>query len=56
MFGLPIILAAIAIISLIFIRSIGEEISGVLDFGTQERGHDEGIVFEDVTLPPVIWR
>lgn len=51
--GLPILLGVIAIITLIFIRSAGADIEGVLDFGAQERGHDEGIVYEDVTLPPV---
>lgn len=51
--GLPILLGVIAIIALIFIRNVGGDIEGVLDFGAQERGHDEGIVYEDVTLPPV---
>ncbi len=51
--GLPIILGAIAIISLIIIRNFGSDIEGVLDFGAQDRGHDEGVVYEDISLPPV---
>ena len=51
--GLPIFLGAIAIISLIIIRNLGSDIEGVLNFGEQDRGHDEGVVYEDVSLPPV---
>lgn len=53
LFGVPIILGAIAIISLIVIRNSSANISGVLDFGAQDRGHDEGVVYEEVSLPPV---
>jgi hypothetical protein len=51
--GLPIILGVTAIIALFFIRNAGGDIEGVLDFGAQERDHDEGVVYEDVSLPPV---
>lgn len=51
--GLPILLGALAIIALIFIRNVGGDIQGVLDFGEQERGHDEGVAYEGVSLPPV---
>lgn len=53
MIGLPIFLGAVAIISLIIIRNAGSDIEGVLNFGEQDRGHDEGVVYEDVSLPPV---
>lgn len=51
--GIPILLGVIAIISFIIIRNAGGNIEGVLDFGAQEQGHDEGIVYEDLSLPPV---
>ena len=51
--AIPVVLIVGAIIALIIITGAGTKIAGVLDFGTQDRGHDEGVVFEAASLPPV---
>jgi len=42
-----------AIIVLFIISGAGAKIEGIFDFGAQERGHDEGVVFAAASLPPV---
>jgi hypothetical protein len=42
-----------AIIALVIISGAGAKIEGIFDFGAQERGHDEGVVFAAASLPPV---
>ncbi len=51
--AIPVVLIVGAIIALIIITGAGTKIAGVLDFGTQDRGHDEGVVFAAGSLPPV---
>ncbi len=43
----------LAFVLLWVIRSRGQDIQGVFSFGTQERGHDEAVVYEVSNLPPV---
>lgn len=50
---IPAVLVAGAIIALVIINGGGADIAGVFDFGLQDRGHDEGVVFEASILPPV---
>ena len=50
---IPAVLVVGGIIALIIISGLGEKIEGVFDFGVQDRGHDESVVFEAASLPPV---
>jgi hypothetical protein len=53
MIGVAIGVLVLALSALWFIRISGQDIEGVFSFGTQERGHDESIVYEAANLPPV---
>jgi hypothetical protein len=50
---IPAVLVVGAIVALIIISGAGANIEGIFDFGIQDRGHDEGVVFEAGGLPPV---
>lgn len=43
----------IVLVGLIVFRIIASNIDGVLEFGTQDRGHDQNVVIENTSLPPV---
>jgi hypothetical protein len=43
----------IVVIGAIIFRFVGTSVAGAIDYGTQERGHDEGVVIEAGELPPV---
>ena len=53
MIGVAIGAVVLALAALVFIRSRGQDIEGVFSFGTQERGHDDSIIYEEANLPPV---
>ncbi len=46
-------LVAVIVLVVIILRFTGTSVAGVVDFGTQERGHDEGVVIEEGELPLV---
>ena len=50
---IPAVLVVGAIVALIIISGAGANIEGIFDFGIQDRGHDESVVFEAGSLPPV---
>lgn len=50
--GIPAIIVVLLFGYLIFQRFL-RPISGVEEFGPQERGHDQAVVIEDTGLPPV---
>ncbi|MFZ0547502.1 MAG: DUF3105 domain-containing protein [Candidatus Promineifilaceae bacterium] len=43
----------LVLIGLIVFRIAANNIEGVFNFGTQERGHDQSVVIEETSLPPV---
>lgn len=43
----------LVLIGLVVFRVISSNIEGVLSFGSQERGHDQSVVIEQTSLPPV---
>lgn len=43
----------LVLIGLIVLRVIANNIEGVLNFGAQERGHDQNVAIEETSLPPV---
>jgi hypothetical protein len=49
--ALPLAIVILGLGGLLIARAIGIEIAGVTNFGAQEQGHDEGVVFEDGDLP-----
>jgi hypothetical protein len=51
--GIPAAAVVVVLVALIFTRAGGAAIEGLLDFGAQERGHDQGVVIEASSLPPV---
>ncbi len=53
MIGVAIGAVVLALAALVVIRSSGQDIEGVFSFGTQERGHDDSIIYEEANLPPV---
>lgn len=46
-------IVAVVVIGAIIFRFAGTSVAGAIDFGSQERGHDEGVVIEAGELPPV---
>lgn len=52
MIGVAIGAVVLALGTLVFIRNRGQDIEGLLSFGTQERGHDESVVYDATNLPP----
>jgi hypothetical protein len=49
--GAAVVVVVLA--GLIIFRLVASNIEGVLNFGAQERGHDQDVVIENTTLPPV---
>ncbi len=43
----------IVLVGLIIFRIAASNIEGVLNFGVQDRGHDQNVVIENTSLPPV---
>jgi hypothetical protein len=43
----------IVVVGLIIFRIVASNIEGVLSFGAQERSHDQNVVIENTSLPPV---
>ena len=43
----------VVLVGLIGFRIISSNIEGVFNFGSQERGHDQNVVIEETSLPPV---
>lgn len=52
MIGIPAAAILILFGTLIFQRYL-QPIEGVEEFGPQDRGHDQNVVFDETTLPPV---
>jgi hypothetical protein len=46
-------IVAIVVLGLIIFRFTGTSVAGIVDFGLQQRGHDEGVEIEASVLPPV---
>lgn len=46
-------IVAVVVIGAIIFRFVGTSVAGAFDYGSQERGHDEGVVIEAGELPPV---
>ena len=51
--GTAIAIIVLAVVGLVVVRNAGTAVEGVADLGAQERGHDEGVVIEAASLPPV---
>jgi hypothetical protein len=51
--GIPVALAVIAILVLVGLRLFAPGIEGVVDYGEQERDHEDDVVIAESPLPPV---
>lgn len=53
MFGGAGAVVIIVLVALIIFRIVSSNVEGVLNLGSQERGHDQNVVIEEASLPPV---